>query len=172
MDKSVVKNNVLSLKEDVDMDLYLEAVGSQIYIEEEAKFNFLPRFKDKEEYSDLYDTLEDAEDLLNDQGVASRTSGERFGKVALRILDLYYNIVGFVTLVNCITIVGIPVHLLGRLIEWAVQWGKEEVANSYASKIIASLNRCKEKEKDPKKKKVIEDKIEQVKKKQQALRKS
>lgn len=115
---------------------------------EEAKFSFLPRFKEKKELKRVYLAIEDAEDLLNSNGMEK---GSKAGKIALRILDIYCNIVDvlmFPTLIMIFPIIG---YLMDRLIEWAVQAGKEAVAKGDIDKTILKMEKLRDLSKGDKK---------------------
>lgn len=62
----------------------------------------------------------------------------------------------------CITIIGIPVHLLQRIYAWAAQSGEEVAIQSEADKIIAKMNQLVDHEKDTKKKKVYKEKLDKL----------
>ena len=181
-EQEVLKNeNVVSeaaiLMEDrcAVLEGYEEAVTEAIifgtYIEEAAKFSFLPRFKEKEEHKQLAAAISEAETLLNSEGHDPKTGIHKFGKLAVRILDIYMNIEAVVTLPTCFLIVGIPLHLIMRAIDYAIQIGKEAVAESYADKCIRKLAECKAKANDPKKEAQIEKQIEKMKKAKANLKK-
>lgn len=148
-----------------------EAIIYGTYIEEAAKFSFLPRFKEKEEHKQLAKAIGEAEDLLNNEGHDPKTGIHKFGKLALRLLELYYNIGSVITLPTCFLIIGIPYHLLMRVIEWGLQTGKEAVSESYVDKCIRKLAECKNEANDPKKEAQIEKQIEKLKKAKGNLKK-
>ena len=143
-------------------DCLTEAIIMGTYIEEKATFSFLPRFSEKENYKELANTIEDAEDLLNSEGKSSETGLHKFGKIALRLLDLYYNVGSVISLISCVTIVGIIPHLIARLIEYAIQLGKHDVAESYTDKCIRKLTNLKKEVKDSKKEAQIQKQIDKL----------
>ena len=55
----------------------------------------------------------------------------------------------------CLTIVGIPCHLIQRLYVWAAQTGEEAAVQSQADKVIAKVAQLVKEEKDPKRRKLI-----------------
>lgn len=140
----------------------VEAIIMGTYIEEKATFSFLPRFREKENYKELANTIEDAEDLLNSEGKSTETGLHKFGKIALRLLDLYYNVGSVISLISCVTIVGIIPHLISRLIEYAIQLGKHAVAESYTDKCIRKLTSLKKEVKDSKKEAQIQKQIDKL----------
>lgn len=167
--KIVNKNYYMTMME---ASILQEAAENNTYIVEEAKFNFLPRFKEKDEYKELYNTIKDAEDCLNSTNYSPETGINKFGKIILRFFDLYQNVGSLLILPTCIAIAPIPSYLLGRLIEWGIQVGKEAVADNYAKKCIDSFEKMKKNEKNESKRKEYQKQIDKIKKMKEALKKS
>ncbi len=146
----------------IDEAAFIEsAVDCNIYSVQEAKFSFLPKFKNPElkEYNSV---AEEAEELLNKNGTPSKNEVQKACKAACRILDIYYNAESVISLALCVTIIGIPVHLMMRCYVWAAQTGTEIFVRAESKKIIEKLKEIEEKEKDPKKKAKIKELREKV----------
>lgn len=112
----------------------------------EAKYSFLPKFKQEPEMKKYMKDISDAEMLLNSEGIEAKTGIQKGFKIVFRVLDILWNIGSILTLPMCLTIVGIPCHLIQRLYVWAAQTGEEE--------------------KDPKKKKAYQDALDNLTKQQ------
>ena len=146
----------------IEESLLMEMYGMNMYIEEKAKFSFLPKFKEREELKDFYGAVKDAEDLLNQEGEPSDTGINKFGKVALRILDLLQNAMSALSLPACLLIVPIPAYLLQRLINYCVSMGKDALATGYGKTVIKKYTELIDKETDPKKKELLIKKRDQI----------
>lgn len=145
----------------IEVDLALSESAESYILKEEAKFSFLPRFKEKEEYKFLYKDVEAAERLLNQEGVSS---GSRAGKIALRILDLIWNVGDVLVLPTCLLIFPIIGYLIDRLVEWGIQLGKEAVARKDCEKTIVKLGKLKKMTDDKQVKAACDKEIEKLKK--------
>lgn len=147
--------------ESIEYTSELDALFEE-YLEEEVKFSFLPRFKQHPELKSMYSSIDEAEKLLNSEGEPTKNSVEKFFKLALRILDIYYNICSVITLPMCILIAPIISHLIGRGIEYAIKCGEVLVAESSTKKAIEKLNKVKKETKDPKIKEKCEKQIKSL----------
>lgn len=162
---------------DESFDQYL---FSQTTLNETASFKFLPKFKEKPELKSLYNALSDAKELLDtdeQNDYKDKTKGLKFGKVALRILDIYANVSSIADVaVIVIPFVG-PIYaiigyLIQRLWSWAFRIGQEDVAQQYSKRCIESLKKQLAKSKNPKEKKAIQSTIDKIQKKAEDLKKS
>ena len=150
------------------------------FLSEAASFSFLPKFKQKPELKSLYNALSEAEELLDSDekyDYRDKTKGEKFGKVALRILDILANVgtlasVAYIIIPFVGPIYAIVFWLIERLWSWAYRAGEEMVAQSYSQKCLHALKNQLSKAKDPKTKKAIQDTIDKIQKKQDNLEKS
>ncbi len=147
----------------VSEECLLEMSGIGTYIEEKAKFSFLPKIKEDPNLKELYNAASEAETLLNSEGEETKTGLHKLGKLALRIIDIFQNISSAIALPACILIAPIPVYLITRAMNYAVKIGQDAIAAGYAKKILTKYGELAKKEEDPKKKKIYEDKIEKIK---------
>ena len=97
----------------------------------EAKYSFLPKFKQEPEMKKYMKDISDAEMLLNSEGIEAKTGIQKGFKIVFRVLDILWNIGSILTLPMCLTIVGIPCHLIQRLYVWAAQTGEEAAVQSH-----------------------------------------
>ena len=132
----------------------------------EAKYSFLPKFKQEPAMKKYMKDISDAEMLLNSEGIEAKTGIQKGFKIVFRVLDILWNIGSILTLPMCLTIVGIPCHLIQRLYVWAAQTGEEAAMQSQADKVIAKVAQLVKEEKDPKKKKAYQDALENLQKQQ------
>lgn len=143
-------------------------VASPIRCVNEAKYSLLPKFRQQPEMKKYMKDISDAEILLNSEGIDAKTGIQRGFKIIFRVLDIIFNIDSILTLPLCITIVGIPYHLLQRLYVWAAQTGEEAAVQSQADKVITKVGQLVKNEEDPKKKeeyqKILDKLIAQQKK--------
>lgn len=147
--------------ESIDYTSELDALFEE-YLEEKVKFSFLPRFKQHPELKSMYSSIDEAEKLLNSNGEPTKNTVENLFKVALRILDIYYNIISVITLPMCILIAPIISHLIGRGIEYAIKCGEVLVAESSTKKVIKKLGKIKKETKDPKVKEKCDKQIKSL----------
>ena len=133
-------------------------------IHEAAKFKFLPKIKRNEDLKKVWSDCEKAQEILNDNGT-DVDKGEivKIGDLALRILRTIDEASCILALPICLTVVGIPVYLLCRLIVYAERIGEDMLGEMYAKKVIASLNKLKSDSKDPKVKAKVDEQLEKVK---------
>lgn len=138
---------------DIELELMNEAVTLDI-LDEEAKFNFLPKFKDRKELRGVYKDLKDAQDTLNYAGEYDAAYGKKAGSLALRILDKVAAIGSFAAAGAGLAVVGtsslavglviaIPVYLLTRVVQWAVKNKKEDEAKGMVEEAIGKLENLK-----------------------------
>lgn len=143
-------------------------VASPIRCVNEAKYSLLPKFRQQPEMKKYMKDISDAEMLLNSEGIEAKTGIQKGFKIVFRIIDIIYNIGSILTLPLCITIIGIPYHLLQRLYVWAAQTGEEAAVQSQADKVITKVGQLVKNEEDPKKKeeyqKILDKLIAQQKK--------
>lgn len=134
----------------------------------EAKYSFLPKFKQEPAMKKYMKDISDAEMLLNSEGIEAKTGIQKGFKIVFRVLDILWNIGSILTLPICITIIGIPYHLIQRLYVWAAQTGEEAAVQSQADKVITKVGQLVKNEEDPKKKeeyqKILDKLIAQQKK--------
>jgi len=136
---NIFKSNFLS-----ESALIESAIANGLYNINEAKYSFLPKFQAPElkKYNSI---AKEAENLLNAEGEPSKAMVEKGFKLVFRFLDVLWNIGSIITLPYCLTIVGIPLHLLQRLYVWAAQCGCEYFAKAESNKICAKLKELEEK---------------------------
>ena len=139
-------------------ECYKEFVNEGLYYVTEAKFSFMPKFTKNPETKALWKDIKKAESVLNSEGTPSKSGLTTALDVALSILHIFNGINSSLSLVLCITIVGIPIHLVQRAVGWAIELGEEGLAKSRAEKVIAELQKSIDNCKDPEKKKALEAK--------------
>ena len=138
---------------DIELELMNEAVNLNI-LDEEAKFNFLPKFKDRKELKGVYKDLKDAQDTLNYAGEYDANYGKKAGSLALRILDKVAAIGSFAAAGAGLAVVGtsslavglviaIPVYLLTRVAQWGIKNKKEDEAKGMVEEAIGKLENLK-----------------------------
>ena len=150
-----------------------EVVENESAILNEAKFSFLPKLKQDPKLSKLYDALDDAKTLVESKDeVVDQKGLHEFGKIALRIYDVFLSVNHIIALPICLTIVGIPAYLIARLFAYAVKIGEEAVAVSYCKKVINSLKKLEAKSKDAKVKAECKDQIKKLEDKMNKVVKS
>ncbi len=149
--------------ESIKEECLLEMIGTGVYIEEKAKFHFAPKFKEDPSLKELYKVAKEAEDELNNEGEATNTGINKFGKLALRILDVLNNINAAIAFPLLILIAPIPGYLINRALSYGMRLGKDAAAAGYANKVINKYEELAKKEQDEKKKKLYESKIEDLK---------
>lgn len=128
----------------------------------------MPRFKEKEELKSLWATAAEAEKILNKEGI-NGNDGAKIWKITLRILDLMYNIYAVLALPSLLLIFPVLAYLIQRYVEWAIQWGKEEVAKANTRRLTVKLSRLKKETTDKKKKKAIDKLIDKIEKEEDKL---
>lgn len=149
--------------ESIQEEYLVEMIGTGVYIEEKAKFHFASKFKEDPSLKELYKVAKEAEDELNDEGEPTNTSINKFGKTALRILDVLTNINAVIAFPLIVLIAPIPSYLINRLLSYSMRLGKDATAAGYANKVISKYEELANKEQDEKKKKLYESKIEDLK---------
>lgn len=63
---------------------------TNIYLNE-AKYSFLPKFKQCPEMKKYINDIREAENLLNSNGIESKTGCQKAFKLIFRFLDILYN---------------------------------------------------------------------------------
>ena len=148
------------------MDRYLEDRELNSVLEEyfnEVKDDITLNVKQNDDLKKIWKECEEAEDILNSKDIeVSNATIHKIGKLALRMLSIMQDIGGFFTLPLCLTIVGIPVHLYGRLWAYAYRLGEDAVGMSYAKKIKAGIEKLKKETNDPKQKESIDKQIKKI----------
>lgn len=132
-------------------------------VEEKAKFTFLPRFRLKDEYKELTKAAEEAERMLNDEGICSDTGLHKLCNLAVRFLNILYNVMSVAFVASFPEVAIIPFYLISRAADYSTQLGREMVVVDYANKCIAKLQQCKGQTDDEKKHKEIDKQIEKIK---------
>ena len=120
---------------------HLQESGVDIYFLNEAKFHFLPKFKDEPKMKKYLGTLKEAERLLNSEGEITETTAHQFGNVALRVCDIIYNVGAVISLPMCLFIVPIPAYLVIRLISWGIRTGREAIVKAEGEKVLKKYNK-------------------------------
>lgn len=145
-------------------DLYMLEQGNIVITE--AKFHFLPKFKEVPETKSAWKTLEEAEELLNMNGDGwSGQTANKVIKVALRVFDIYENVVSVISFPLMFTIIGIPYYLIFRLVSWGYRAGEEATVEHGIVKVLEKYKQTIAAEKDPKRKKALKDQEEKLQKK-------
>ena len=67
----------------------------------EAKYSFLPKFKQEPEMKKYMKDISDAEILLNSEGIETKTGIQKGFKIVFRVLDIIWNIGSILTLPMC-----------------------------------------------------------------------
>ena len=142
-------NNLIDINEEYGMDadnirvvvnentpyeLCVELGESGVVME--ANFSFLPKFRRDPELKKYVDTLEEARDYINIKGIDSRDTAIRICRIAARCVSIIVNIESVIAAPTVITIAGIPVYLVLRLIAWGVNTGEEVFAKEQGFKIL------------------------------------
>ena len=164
---SVLEEYFNEVKDDITLnERYVPIEEGVLYwdtVTEAAKFTFLGKVKQNDDLKKIWKECEEAEDILNSKDIeVSNATIHKIGKLALRMLSIMQDIGGFFTLPLCLTIVGIPVHLYGRLWAYAYRLGEDAVGMSYAKKIKAGLEKLKKETNDPKQKESIDKQIKKI----------
>lgn len=168
--KMDASNIVLLVHENTDATLLDKLDESGVVLE--ANFTFMPKIAEKPELKDLYGACKEAETLLNSEGEMTKATANKFGKTALRVLDVIENVSDFIALPMCILIVPIPAYLIGRLWSWAFRAGQEAITANYAEKCIEKYKALKEKATDKKLQDKYQAEIDKLTKKMVDLKKS
>ena len=58
----------------------------------EAKYSFLPKFKQEPEIKKYMKDISDAEMLVNSEGIEAKTGIQKGFKIVFRVLDILWNI--------------------------------------------------------------------------------
>ena len=158
-------------------EVLIEAYHEGLYSIQEAKYTFLPRFRKSEELKKYEEVARDADDVLDElDPYGDVSNGDRtlhkVGKVACRALDILWNIGSVMTLASCITIIGIPYHLLQRALVWAARTGNESAAANEADEILRKFRKIANGTKDPKVKERCEEQIRKIEESKRELRRN
>lgn len=101
--------------------------------------------------------LKTAEDLLNANAIDADEGTYKYCALALRIISIMWNIGGCLSLPLCLTIIGIPVHLIQMGSVYAVECGEEDLVIREGKRVITKYNSLINHETDSKKKKALID---------------
>ena len=128
----------------------------------EAKFNFLPKFKQDPKMKKYVGALEEAENYLNMNGEPTKAGVQKGFRIALRIIDIMQNAYSALVLPACILIIPIPFYLVTRAWSWAFNIGQEALAKSECQKVIVAYKKAIDKCDDEKTKKAMQKQYDKL----------
>ena len=154
-------NNIINVNEEFDMNpnnivvIVTENTHDYVYNElcesgvlMEAKFNFLPKFKREPKLQEYIDDLDQAQKYLNMSSIDSKTTCMRLLRTAARIIDIVYNVGAVIGFPMVVSIVGIPVYLVNRVISWGLRYGEEKFAEEQGYKVLraykSAIDKCED----------------------------
>ena len=148
-------NLVVIVNESTDLDVIDELQEAGVLLE--AQFHFFPKFARIPEMKNYLRDLKTAEDLLNANAIDADEGTYKYCALALRIISIMWNIGGCLSLPLCLTIIGIPVHLIQMGSVYAVECGEEDLVIREGKRVITKYNSLINHETDSKKKKALID---------------
>lgn len=134
-------------------------------VEEKAKITFLPKFRERAEYKELIELIEETEKILKENDSKSiELKIYKVGKNILRITELFENCLSVAILPFCKTVLGSICYILSRLYVWCSKIDRETHFIDYTNSCIEKLEKCKRKIDDKEKIKHIDDTIKKLNK--------
>ena len=145
------------VNENTNMDTFIALENTGVITE--ASFSILPKFHRDPELKKYIGDLKEAERFLNDKDIKTKTGILKGTRIALRIVSIIGNI-GSVVLF--LSVVGIPVFIMNRVISWLADNGEEAAAVAEGKKIISAYKDLLDKTEDEKERKKIEECIAKI----------
>ena len=145
------------VNENTNMDTFIALENAGVITE--ASFSILPKFHRDPELKKYIGDLKEAERFLNDKDIKTKTGILKGTRIALRIVSIIGNI-GSVVLF--LSVVGIPVFIMNRVISWLADNGEEAAAVAEGKKIISAYKDLLDKTEDEKERKKIEECIAKI----------
>lgn len=138
------------------------------YVSEEAKFTILPRFK---RYSKQYPDLGEHEALINEteallmktgDGPIDKTMANKIARTVIKYVSLLESIGEVILWPFCILIAPFFGILISRLWQYAVDTIDYKLAKNTSQKAVKALRKAKERSKDKKYQKKIDEMIKKI----------
>lgn len=148
------------VNENVNMDTFTSLEEAGVIME--AKFSFLPKFEQDPDLKKHIGLISDAEELLSNNGIETKSGAEKAFRIAFRIIDIIHDVSSVAAAPLVITIIGIPVYLAIRAMQWVAKNVEEAAAVSQGRKIVVAYNKLLEKTTDKKEREKIQSSIEKI----------
>lgn len=149
------------VNENVNMDTFINLQNAGVITE--ASFSFLPKFKQNPDLKKYVSDLEEAKEFLNSKDIEPKTGVQKGVRIALRVLSILGNLSSiFPGSVMVLSIIGIPMYIINRVIIWLTDNGEESAAVAEGKKVIAGYRKLLNSTEDEKERKKIEEAIEKI----------
>ena len=145
------------VNENTNMDTFIALENTGVITE--ASFSILPKFYRDPELKKYIGDLKEAERFLNDKDIKTKTGILKGTRIALRIISIIGN---FGSVVLFLSVIGIPVFIMNRVISWLADNGEEAAAVAEGKKIISAYKDLLDKTEDEKERKKIEECITKI----------